>query len=71
MPQKSKISNGRKKPVSVPKDYPTMEQVVSKVEADHIRKTLELTKWNLQRTSRVLDVARNTLKAKIKKYNIH
>ena len=71
MPQNSKITNGRRKVVSLPEEYPTMEQVVGEVEAKHIRKTLELTNWNLQKTSRVLDVARNTLKAKIKKYGIN
>jgi transcriptional regulator of acetoin/glycerol metabolism len=61
---------GRKKPVKLPEGYETLQQVIDRVENDHIRKTLELTHWNLQKTSRVLDIARNTLKAKIKKYNI-
>ncbi len=63
-------SRGRKKAVKLPDDYLTLDKVVEKVEKDYIVKTLELTNWNLQKTSRVLDIARNTLKAKIKKYNI-
>jgi transcriptional regulator of acetoin/glycerol metabolism len=65
------LTKGRKKPVNVPDGYLTLQDVTEKVESEHIRKTLELTNWNLQKTSRVLDIARNTLKAKIKKYNIH
>ncbi len=61
---------GRKKPVKLPDGYETLQQVIDRVENEHIRKTLELTNWNLQKTSRVLDIARNTLKAKIKKYRI-
>jgi arginine utilization regulatory protein len=63
-------SRGRKKAVKLPEDYQTLDKVVERVEKDYIMKTLELTNWNLQKTSRVLDIARNTLKAKIKKYNI-
>ncbi len=65
------LTKGRKKPVTIPEGYKTLQQVTEKVETEHIRKTLELTHWNLQKTSRVLDIARNTLKAKIKKFNIH
>jgi len=61
---------GRKKPVKLPDDYETLQMIIDRVEYEHIRRTLELTNWNLQKTSRVLDIARNTLKAKIKKYNI-
>ena len=63
-------SRGRKKAVKLPEDYQTLDKVVERVEKDYFMKTLELTNWNLQKTSRVLDIARNTLKAKIKKYNI-
>ncbi|HQO04112.1 MAG TPA: helix-turn-helix domain-containing protein [Spirochaetota bacterium] len=63
-------NRGRKKAVKLPDDYQTLDKVVEKVERDYILKTLELTNWNLQKTSRVLDIARNTLKAKIKKYDI-
>jgi len=61
---------GRKKSPNLPADYPTLEDLVSVVEKEHIKKTLELTYWNLERTSRFLDIARNTLKAKIWKYGI-
>lgn len=61
---------GRRKPIRIPEGYKTLQEVTEGVEMQHIRKTLELTNWNLQKTSRVLDIARNTLKAKIKKYNI-
>ena len=63
-------AKGRKKPVQLPEGYKTLQQITQVVEREHIKKTLELTFWNLQKTSRVLDIARNTLKAKIKKYNI-
>lgn len=63
-------TRGRKKSVKLPDNYETLDSVVEKVEKEHIKKTLELTNWNLQKTSRVLDIARNTLKAKIKKYGI-
>lgn len=63
-------TRGRKKTIKLPEDYETLDNVVEKVEKEHIKKTLELTNWNLQKTSRVLDIARNTLKAKIKKYGI-
>ncbi len=63
-------TKGRKKPVKLPEGYETLQQVIDRIEDEYIRKTLELTNWNLQKTSRVLDIARNTLKAKIKKYNI-
>ncbi len=61
---------GRKKSTFIPDGYETLEQIIERVEKEHIVKTLEITNWNLQKTSRVLDIARNTLKAKIKKYNI-
>ncbi len=61
---------GRKKPVKIPDDYKTLQEVIESVEKDYIAQTLELTNWNLQKTSRVLDIARNTLKSKIKKYDI-
>ncbi len=63
-------SRGRKKSIKLPENYETLDKVVERVEKEHILKTLELTNWNLQKTSRVLDIARNTLKAKIKKFNI-
>jgi arginine utilization regulatory protein len=63
-------TRGRKKAIKLPENYETLDNVVEKVEKEHIKKTLELTNWNLQKTSRVLDIARNTLKAKIKKYGI-
>jgi arginine utilization regulatory protein len=63
-------ARGRKKAVKLPDDYETLDKVVERVEKEYIIKTLELTNWNLQKTSRVLDIARNTLKAKIKKYGI-
>ncbi len=63
-------TRGRKKSIKLPENYETLDNVVEKVEKEHIKKTLELTNWNLQKTSRVLDIARNTLKAKIKKYGI-
>jgi len=69
--KKNSISTkGRKKPVKLPDGYETLQQVLDRVEDEYIRKTLELTNWNLQKTSRVLDIARNTLKAKIQKYHI-
>jgi transcriptional regulator of acetoin/glycerol metabolism len=64
------LTRGRKKSANIPDGYKTLQEVTEGVEMEHIRKTLELTNWNLQKTSRVLDIARNTLKAKIKKYNI-
>jgi transcriptional regulator of acetoin/glycerol metabolism len=63
-------TRGRKKSIKLPENYETLEKVVERVEREYILKTLELTNWNLQKTSRVLDIARNTLKAKIKKFNI-
>lgn len=60
----------RKMAVKLPEGYETLQQVIDRVENDHIRRTLGLTNWNLQKTSRVLDIARNTLKAKMRKYNI-
>jgi DNA-binding NtrC family response regulator len=70
MEKQSKIRKGRRPKVAIPADYKTLEQVVAMVERDHIDKTLKLTGWNLQKTSRTLDIARNTLKAKISKYGI-
>ncbi len=61
---------GRKKSPYLPPDYKTLQEVIDAIEHDYILHTLELTNWNLQKTSRVLDIARNTLKAKMKKYNI-
>jgi transcriptional regulator of acetoin/glycerol metabolism len=61
---------GRKRSTIIPEGYETLDEIVDRVEKDHIKKTLDLTNWNLQKTSRVLDIARNTLKAKIAKYNI-
>jgi transcriptional regulator of acetoin/glycerol metabolism len=61
---------GRKRSTIIPEGYETLDEIVDRVEKDHIKKTLDLTNWNLQKTSRVLDIARNTLKAKITKYNI-
>ncbi len=61
---------GRKKPVKLPDGYETLQMIIDRVEHEHIKRTLELTNWNLQKTSRVLDIARNTLKAKIKKFGI-
>lgn len=63
-------TKGRKKPVKIPEGYETLQQVLDRVENEYIKITLEMTNWNLQKTSRVLDIARNTLKSKIKKYNI-
>ncbi|MCX7678772.1 MAG: hypothetical protein N2316_06100 [Spirochaetes bacterium] len=63
-------TRGRKKSIKLPENYETLDSVVERVEKEYIKKTLELTNWNLQKTSRVLDIARNTLKAKIKKYGI-
>ncbi|MDH7552816.1 MAG: helix-turn-helix domain-containing protein [Spirochaetota bacterium] len=60
----------RKKSSYLPPDYKTLQEVIDGIERDYILHTLELTNWNLQKTSRVLDIARNTLKAKMKKYNI-
>ena len=60
----------RKMAVKLPEGYETLQQVIDRVENDYIRRTLGLTNWNLQKTSRVLDIARNTLKAKMRKYNI-
>ncbi len=61
---------GRKKSVKIPDDYETLQEVIESVEKEYIARTLELTNWNLQKTSRVLDIARNTLKSKIRKYDI-
>ncbi len=61
---------GRKKSVKIPDDYKTLQEVIESVEKEYIARTLELTNWNLQKTSRVLDIARNTLKSKIRKYEI-
>ncbi|HSV97942.1 MAG TPA: helix-turn-helix domain-containing protein [Spirochaetota bacterium] len=63
-------AKGRKRPVKLPEGHETLQEVIDRVENEHIRRTLELTNWNLQKTSRVLDIARNTLKAKIRKYEI-
>jgi DNA-binding NtrC family response regulator len=65
-----KGKSGRKKSVTLPVDYLTLEQVVAEVEKDYIHKTLRMTDWNLQLASRVLGVARNTLKAKVQKYGV-
>ena len=69
-PISTKWKKGRKKPLNIPEGYKTLQEVTEEVEMEHIRKTLELTNWNLQKTSRILDIARNTLKTKINKYNI-
>lgn len=61
---------GRRRQVNIPDGYLTLEEVIKQVEREHIQKTLELTNWNLQKASRILDIARNTLKSKMKKYNI-
>jgi transcriptional regulator of acetoin/glycerol metabolism len=70
MSRENMSARGRKKPVTIPADYKTLEQVVQVAEKKHIQKTIELMNWNLQQTCRVLDIVRNTLKAKIKKYGI-
>ena len=46
MTHHTKISLGRKK-IKVPLDYPTLDDVISEVEAKHIKATLDLTGWNL------------------------
>ena len=68
--KKNISKKGRKKSSYLPPDYKTLQEVIDNIERDYILHTLELTNWNLQKTSRVLDIARNTLKAKMKKYNI-
>ena len=40
---------------------------LSEVEAYHIKKILDQTKWNRVETSRILDISRPTLNAKIEK----
>jgi DNA-binding NtrC family response regulator len=45
-------------------------KTLSEVEAYHIKKILEKTKWNRVETSRVLDISRPTLNAKIEKYHL-
>jgi len=43
---------------------------LSDVEAYHIKKILDQTKWNRVETSRILDISRPTLNAKIEKYHL-
>jgi len=64
------VEGAKKKEVLIPENYQTLKEVVSVVEKEHIQKTLQLTHWNLQKTSRVLDIARNTLKAKMKEFGL-
>jgi transcriptional regulator of acetoin/glycerol metabolism len=60
----------KRKGTELTNGYETLQQVLDKVECEHIAKTLEFTDWNLQKSSRLLDIARNTLKTKIKKYRL-
>ena len=43
---------------------------LSEVEAYHIKKILDQTKWNRVESSRILDISRPTLNAKIEKYHL-
>ncbi len=43
---------------------------LSDVEKEHIKAVLELVKWNKLEASRILDITRPTLNAKIEKYNL-
>ena len=47
-------------------NIPNLEQV----EKEHILKTLLATGWNISKTSRILEIAPNTLRSKIDKYDL-
>ncbi len=49
-----------------PDRIPTLEQM----EKEHVFSTLLATRWNISRTSKILDIAPNTLRAKIDKYKL-
>lgn len=48
----------------------TLKDYISKHEKEHIKNTLKETGGNIQHASRLLCIARNTLKSKMNKYNI-
>jgi DNA-binding NtrC family response regulator len=64
------VSTRKRRGLEFADGYETLQQVLEKVEREYIAKTLELTDWNLQKSSRLLDIARNTLKTKIRKYGL-
>ncbi len=39
-------------------------------EKEHLKKVLEKTHWNLEKTSRLLKISLNQVKSKINKYSI-
>jgi DNA-binding NtrC family response regulator len=45
-------------------------QTLSFVEKNHIKRVLDLVRWNKLEASRILDITRPTLNAKIEKYNL-
>lgn len=45
-------------------------QTLSFVERNHIKRVLDLVRWNKVEASRILDITRPTLNAKIEKYNL-
>jgi DNA-binding NtrC family response regulator len=45
-------------------------QTLSSVEKSHIKRVLDLVRWNKLEASRILDITRPTLNAKIEKYNL-
>lgn len=45
-------------------------QTLSFVERNHIKRVLDLVRWNKLEASRILDITRPTLNAKIEKYNL-
>lgn len=49
-----------------PDRIPTLEQM----EKEHVLSTLLATRWNISRTSKILEIAPNTLRAKIDKYKL-
>ena len=61
---------GRKNNRGVTLAVKTLKKVVSEAEKKHIKSVLELTGRNVQHTARLLDVARNTIVSKIKKYEL-
>ena len=48
----------------------TLKEVVEEVEKIYIEKALRLNNWNLKRTARKIEIHRNTLSMKVKKFGI-
>jgi len=47
-----------------------LRDALTQFERGYVRNILELTRWNLPETARMLGIRRMTLDAKIRKYNI-